>query len=59
MTPRGSAQPVRGQPAPQLKVYHLGYIIVAVQKAIAHTDLLAKVHYYSDINDSYGILSFL
>ena len=36
-----------GQPAPPLKVFHFDQKILAVQKPIAYTDLLAVVPIYS------------
>ena len=39
---RRESPAVPGRPAPPLKVLHIDYNIVAVQKTIAYTDLLAN-----------------
>jgi len=46
-TPRGSPRREPGQPAPPLKVFHADHNILAVQKPIAYTDLLAVVQLIS------------
>ena len=46
VTPGGSPRQVPGRPAPPLKVFHFDQNILAVQKPIAYTDLLALVVYY-------------
>ena len=43
VTPRGSPRREPGRPAPPLKVFHADQNILAVQKPIAYTDLLALV----------------
>ena len=41
VTPGGSPRREPGQPAPPLKLFHFDQKILAVQKPIAYTDLLA------------------
>jgi len=41
VTPRGSPRREPGRPAPPLKFFHFEQKILAVQKPIAYTDLLA------------------
>jgi hypothetical protein len=43
VTPGGSPRREPGRPAPPLTVYHFDQKILAVQKPIAYTDLLAIV----------------
>jgi len=43
VTPRGSPRREPGRPAPPLKVFHFCHNIVAVQKPMTYTDLLAAV----------------
>ena len=43
VTPGGGPRREPGQPAPPLKVFHFDQKILAVQKPIAYTDLLAVV----------------
>ena len=43
VTPGGSPRREPGRPAPPLKLYHFDQKILAVQKPIAYTDLLAVV----------------
>ena len=45
VTPGGSPRREPGQPAPPLKVFHFDQKILAVQKPIAYTDLLAPVSF--------------
>jgi hypothetical protein len=47
VTPGGSPRREPGQPAPPLKVFHADHNILAVQKPIAYTDLLAVVQLIS------------
>ena len=42
----GSPRREPGQPAPPLKVFHFDQKILAVQKPIAYTDLLASVYLF-------------
>jgi hypothetical protein len=46
VTPGGSPRREPGRPAPPLKDFHYDQNILAVQKPIAYTDLLALVVYY-------------
>ena len=46
VTPGGSPRREPGQPAPPLKVFHFDQKILAVQKPIAYTDLLASVYLF-------------
>ena len=41
VTPRGGPRREPGRPAPPLKLFHFDQKILAVQKPIAYTDLLA------------------
>jgi hypothetical protein len=43
VTPGGGPRREPGQPAPPLKIFHFDQKILAVQKPIAYTDLLAQV----------------
>jgi len=45
VTPGGSPRREPGRPAPPLKVFHFDQEILAVQKPIAYTDLLAVVQF--------------
>ena len=45
MTPGGRPRQQPGRSAPQLKIYHVDHDLVAVQKAIAYTDLLGAVYF--------------
>jgi len=45
VTPRGSPRREPGRPAPPLKFFHFEQKILAVQKPIAYTDLLAGVDF--------------
>ena len=48
VTPGGSPRREPGQPAPPLKIFHFDQKILAVQKPIAYTDLLALVILLND-----------
>jgi hypothetical protein len=50
VTPGGSPRREPGRPAPPLKLFHFDQKILAVQKPMTYTDLLAKVtflNYYT------------
>ena len=46
VTPGGGPRREPGRPAPPLKVFHADQKILAVQKPIAYTDLLASVYLF-------------
>ena len=45
VTPGGSPRREPGRPAPPLKLFHFDQKILAAQKPMTYTDLLAVVHY--------------